>query len=168
VAAVQLMPGGDSRYIIMILPFTLLAFATYFNDGRNLRLGFGMILLLTISVSIYRLAWWDSIYFNNNTAYVNIRTKISEPYVLVSETPKYSYYIFGKSSSNIKDINNECQYIVVYGSDEYNKKMLNLLQGKINIDNIEILDDKIIAAISRDAKYHTIIITAKGSVNPAP
>ena len=78
----QIMPGGDSRYIIMIVPFTLLTITTYFNDSKKLRLFLGIILVLTISVSMFRLIWWDSIYFINNKSYVDLRNKISEPYML--------------------------------------------------------------------------------------
>ncbi len=158
VIVLQIMPGADSRYIIMILPFTLLAIATYFNDSSKLRLCLGIFLLLTISVSMYRMVWWDSIYFNNNKSYADIRNRMSEPYELISETPKYSYYIFGKPSKDIKDINKNSKYIVVFGMDEYNKKMIKSINKKFTIDHIEYLDDKIIAGNRRDTKFNTIKI----------
>ena len=164
VIVLQLMPGGDSRYIIMILPFTLLAIATYFNDSRKLRMYLGIFLLLTISVSVYRMVWRDSLYFNNNQSYVNIRHKMTESYALISETPKYSYYIFGKQSKQIKDINNYSKYIVLFGTDKYNKMMLKSIKDKFNIDHIEYLDDKIIVSDNRDAKLNTIKITTNPAV----
>ena len=53
----QIMPGGDSRYIIIIVPFSLLAIATMFNDSKKLRLFMGILLLSTILISIFRLSW---------------------------------------------------------------------------------------------------------------
>jgi hypothetical protein len=160
----EIMPGSDSRYIIMILPFTLLAIATYFNDSKKLRLCLGIFLLLTILVSMYRLIWWDSIYFNNNKSYVGIQDKMSEPYELISETPKYSYYIFRRPCKNAKDINKNSKYIVVFGTDKYNKLMLQIIHDKFKIDHIEYLDHKIIAENSRDAKFNTIKITTNIAV----
>ena len=49
------MPGGDSRYIITIVPFTLLAITTMFNDGKKLRLFMGVLLLSTILILIIAL-----------------------------------------------------------------------------------------------------------------
>jgi hypothetical protein len=162
-----LMPGGDSRYVIMILPFTLLAMATYFHDSRKLRQFLGIFLLLTISVSLYRLIWWDNIYFKNNQSYVSLRNKMSEPYELVSEVPKYSYYIFGKPSKDLRDIKSSTKYIVIFGQEEYNKEILKSINKAFDIHNIEYLNDKIIAATSREARFKTIKITTNTAVQPS-
>lgn len=57
-----------SRYIIIIVPFALLTIATYFKDNKKLRIFLRIALLLTFSISLIRLVFWDSIYFGNNKA----------------------------------------------------------------------------------------------------
>ena len=133
----QIMPGGDSRYIIMIVPFTLLTITTYFNDSKKLRLFLGIILLMTISVSMFRLIWWDSIYFINNKSSVDLKNKISEPYMLISESSKIAYYIFGKGSNTDKDISNETKTIVLFGNDKYNNEIIKNIEDKYKIAHIE-------------------------------
>lgn len=161
VVLLQIMPGGDSRYIIMILPFTLLAITIYFDDSRKLRLFLGIILLFTISVSMYRLIWLDSIYFINNKSYVNIKNQMSEPYMLISEASSYSYYIFGKGSNNAKDISKGARCIVVFGKDKYIAQTINSMHNKLDIDHIEYLQDKIIAGRDPNEIYRTVKIIAK-------
>jgi hypothetical protein len=157
----QIMPGGDSRYIIMIVPFTLLTITTYFNDSKKLRLFLGIILVLTISVSMFRLVWWDSIYFNNNKSYIALKNKISEPYMLISESEKIAYYIFGKSSNTVEDINNQTKNIILFGNDKYNNKSIKNIGNKYKIDHIENYVDKIIVGRDQDSIYDTIKITIK-------
>jgi len=160
-AVLQIMPGGDSRYIIMILPFTLLAIATYFDDSRKLRLFLGIILLLTISVSMYRLIWWDSIYFINNKSVVNLKNQMDEPYMLISKTSRQSYYIFGKASKDVKDISKGERSIVVFGDEKYIAQTIISVHNKLDIDHIEYLNDKIVAGRDPNEIYRTVRIIAK-------
>ncbi len=157
----QIMPGGDSRYIIMILPFTLLAITTYFNDSRKLRFFLGIILIFTISVSMYRLIWLDGIYFINNKSYVNIKNQISEPYMLISESSSYSYYIFNKGNHNVKDINTKTKHIVVFGRNKFSENIIKYIHDKFGIDHIEYLDDKIITGRGPEEIYRTIKVITK-------
>ena len=157
----QIMPGGDSRYIITILPFTLLAIATMFKDSKKLRLFMGMLLLSTILISMFRLVGWDSIFFNNNKSYINIKSQIIEPYTLISEASRYSYFIFGKGSNMVKDISKGNRYIVVFGKDKYIDKTIKTIHDKFDIDHIEYLDDKIITGHDPGEIYRTIKVITK-------
>lgn len=154
----QVMPGGPPRYVIMIVPFSLLAITTYFNDSKKLRLFIKIILCFTISVSIFRLAFWDTIYFNNNKSYVNIRNKMSEPYMLISAAPRYSYFIFHKGSNNIEAVNENIKVITVFGNEAYDKGIIAGLQDKFKVDHIEYLDDRIITGHGSGEIYYTVKI----------
>lgn len=157
----QIMPGGDSRYIIMIVPFTLLALTTYFNDSKNLRSSLGIFLLLTILISMFRLVYWDSIYFINNRSCTNIKNKIIEPYMLISESPRWSYFIFGKASHGVQDISSDTKNIVVFGRNKYDKDIIKNIQNKLEIDHIEYLNDEIITGHGLDEICSTIKIISK-------
>jgi hypothetical protein len=161
VAILQLMPGGDSRYIIMILPFTLLAIGTYFPDGKILRLFLGLFLIFTIAVSLFRMCCWDNIYFANNKSCAHIRKTIHEPYVLISEFPKISYFIWGKPSIAAQDIPQASKNIVVFGTDDYNNKIINLVSQKYGIERIDHLNDAIITGHGPGSIFNTIKIAVK-------
>jgi hypothetical protein len=161
VLCLQIMPGGDSRYIITIVPFSLLAITTMFNDSKKLRLFMGFLLLSTILISTFRLVGWDSIFFINNKSSVNIKKQMVEPYTLISEASRYSYFIFGKGSNSLKDLNNEAKNIVVFGRNIFNEETLKKLQEKYKIDHIQYLPDRIIVAHGSDEIYHTVKIVAE-------
>ena len=86
---------------------------------------------------------------------------MTEPYMLISQSPRYSYYIFDKRSNGAKDINNETKCIVLFGNDEYIKKTIKSLQNKLAIDHIEYLRDKIVAGHDQGEIYDTAKIIAK-------
>ena len=86
---------------------------------------------------------------------------MSEPYTLISEASRYSYFIFGKGSNSFKDINKETKNIVVFGRNKFNEETLKKLQEKYKIDHIQYLPDKIIVAHGPDEIYNTIKIIAE-------
>ena len=159
--ALQVMPGGDSRYIISILPFSLLIIVTMFKDGKKLRLFLGIYLVFTILITIFRLGYWDSIFFINNKSSISMKSQISEPYTLISEAPRYSYFIFGKASRRLKDLNKASKNIVVFGRDNFTKQTLKNLREKFKINHIDYLPDKIIVAHGPDGIYNALKITAE-------
>lgn len=154
------MPGGDSRYIIMLLPFTLLAIGIYFHDTRILRILLLSFLGFTILVSLYRVVIRDSIFFINNRSYVAINKQMVEPYMLISEAPIYSYFIFNKGSNELKDITKENTNIVIFGRAEFDKQMIARLRSKFNTIGIEYIPNEI-AANNHGEIYRTIKVTTK-------
>ena len=86
---------------------------------------------------------------------------MSEPYTLISEESRYSYFIFGKRSNSFGNLSKETKNIVVFGRDKFNKDTLNNLQEKFKINHIEYLSDKIIAAHGPEEIYNTIKIIAE-------
>jgi hypothetical protein len=156
----QGMPGSDSRYIITILPFTLIVIATTFKDCNKLRLFLGTFLVCTILISAFRMIAWDSIFFNNNQSSINIKNEMREPYTLISEEGRYSYFIFGKRSNSLESLDKEPKIIVIFGRDKFNDKTLNSLRKKVKISRIEYLSEKIIVAHGPEEIYHTVKIIA--------
>ena len=86
---------------------------------------------------------------------------MSEPYTLISEAPRYSYFIFEKASKSIQDLNKETKNIVVFGRANFDKETLKILHKKLKIKHIEYLPDKIIATHGPDGNYDTIKIIAE-------
>ena len=121
----------------------------------------GIILVMTISVSMFRLIWWDSIYFINNKSSVNLKNKISEPYMLITESSKTAYYIFGKYSNTDKDISGETKTIVLFGNDKYINEITKNVEDKYKIAHIEKFEDKIIVGRDPDSIYSTIKIIVR-------
>ncbi len=154
-------PGGPSRFIIMIMPLTLLTITTYFDDSKKLRLGLGLFLLLTISVSMFRLMVWDRIYFVNNRSYARMKSQISEPYMLISEAPRYSYYIFGKGSKKVQDINQDTKHMILFGKEQWLKEITKMVHDYIKHAQIEYLHEKYITGHNPGDIYCAVKINAQ-------
>jgi hypothetical protein len=148
----------SSRYIIMIVPFTLLAVATYFKDCKKLKVLFSIVLVMTLSVSLYRIIYWDSIFFKNEKSLKYIQQQVREPYILISQFPRYTYYIFNKSANNIEDIKNKSRLIVVFGNKEYIKSYLNTIDKKIKNVKVEKINKQLILGHANDEIINIIKI----------
>lgn len=157
----QIMPGGNSRYIIMVMPFSLVAIATYFKDSFRLRVCLIIILIFTMLVSLYRIIFWDNIYFDNNKSLYSIRNEIKEPYLLISQSPRYSYYIFGKGSHHKEDVFKTQKDIVIFGKNDYVQNTIQEFQKVLMIDRIEHLNGKMITGQGADERYLTVRIIQK-------
>lgn len=148
--------GSASRYIIMVVPFSLLAIATYFKDSPKLRVSLGAALLVTLSISLFRLFFWDSIYFANNKSFAYIRKNIKEPYMLVSQSPRISYYLFNKRSIDIADINHGHGTMIIFGNKEYIDANINLLKQQAKIEHIDDVNHTIILGHENSDLYHIV------------
>lgn len=146
--------GHDSRYILMILPFSLLIVATYFNNLNRLRLSLLVVLLLTFSISIFRLIFWDSVFFKNKPSFDYVRKNISEPYTLISQSSRVSYFIFAKRSDNLDKIKEGNGPIIVFGNEEYVKKTKKYISQKYKVIKTENLYKQFILAHRRDEIYN--------------
>lgn len=154
----QIMPGGSPRYIIMIVPFSLLIIANYFRDNYRLKISLRIVLLMTLSISLFRLFFWDSIYFANKKPLEYVRENIMEPYVLISQLPRSSYYIFNKRDSNIDDIDIYWKNIIIFGNKEYIDAKINHLKEKYTIGHIENIQKEFVLGHGKMERYNIMRI----------
>ncbi len=155
----QIMPGGPSRYIIMVVPFTYLTLATYFRDNNKIKILLVIILLLTFSISLARLVFWDSKYFENKKALDYVHKNIVKPFILLSEDPRYSYYIFNKSADDIKGITKDTKYIVIFGHETFIQSKIEEIKRITPVKNIEKSIAKVNTGLQGDeTDYITKII----------
>ena len=150
--------GHDSRYLIMVIPFSLVAIATYFKDNVRLRVILWLVLLYTLSISSYRMIFWDSVFFKNKQSYEYVQKNIMEPYNLISQSSRYSYYIFNKRSVSINIMVKDDGNIIVFGNDQYIKEMIETINRKFNIKRVERIDRQFIMAHRDDEIYHIVKI----------
>jgi len=150
--------GHDSRYIITIIPFSLVAIATYFKDNVRFRIILWIVLLFTLSITSYRLIFWDSVFFKNKLPYEYVQKNIVEPYNLISQSSRYSYYIFNKRSISIKNVVKGDGPFIVFGNNKYINDIINTINMKFNIKRVERIDSQFIMAHRDDEIYHIVKI----------
>lgn len=154
------IPWRESRYIMMIIPFTLLTIGTIFKDSKIFRFLLSMALCMTIAISLFRLYYWDSVYFINNKSLEYVQEKVEEPYILISQSPRLSYYIFNKRNNNVRDIKNEAGCIMIFGNEAYIQDNIKTIQKIIKVDQMERYPQEIIIGHSRDEIYNIVKIIA--------
>ncbi len=157
------IPGYDSRYIILIIPFTLYAIAMQFdkNHKRTLRKILGIIAIVTVLISLVRVTYWDSIYFKNKSTFSYIRKTIGEPYTLISQSPRISYYVFGKRASKIEDIKDNIRNVVIYGDNAYIASNINIIKDKYGIKDCKFIDKGTIEGHYGNNTLHLVEIILK-------
>ena len=148
--------GNTSRYIIMIIPFSLLAIAIYFKDSVKLRNSLSAALLLTFFISAFRLVVWDSVFFVNNTSHEYVKEKLTKYCAVISQSPRVSYYIFNKGANDEYNIDKDCKVIVIFGNKEYIESKSHNLKGKYDIKHIENTRKEFILGHSTYEQYQLI------------
>lgn len=154
----QIMPGGPSRYIIMVLPFTYLTLGTYFRENNKLKLVLVMMLLLTFSISLARLVFWDSKYFDNQKALDYVHNNIVKPFILISGDHRYSYYIFNKSADDIKGITKDTKCIVIFGHESFIQAKIEEIKRITPVNHIEKSNATINTGLQEDETDYIVKI----------
>ena len=116
------------------------------------------ILLFTLSISSYRLIYWDSVFFNNKLPFEYVQKNIVEPYNLISQSSRYSYYIFNKRSVSIENVVQGDGPFIVFGNNKYINDIINTINVKFNIKRVERIDGQFIMAHRDDEIYHIVKI----------
>ena len=148
----------DSRYVIFILPLTLLAMATYFRNDIILKRCLSIILLVTIASSIFRLAVWDRIIFGNYETKRAIKEKIAEPYLLMSQSPRDAYYIFQKRCDREAGNSRGIKTILLFGNKEYLSIKIDSIQQRYAIKAVEYFDKPIVYGHGDDYLFFIVRI----------
>jgi hypothetical protein len=146
--------GNDSRFIIMVFPFTLLTIATFYKNTIYLRVSLCALLLFTLSISCYRIFFWDIHFFKNNQSMEYVKKNIMEPFTLISESPRYSYYIFNKRADNIDKITFRSNPIIVFGNSRYIDNITRLIKNTYKVVRIENMNTKFMLAHGEDEMYN--------------
>ena len=154
----QIIPGYEPRYITIVLPLTLLAIATYFKNDIILSRCFTIILIVTVASSVFRLVYWEKIFFGNYETKKYITENITEPYLLMSQSPRDAYYVFNKRCSREANNSSGLKTAILFGSNEYLTAKIDSLQKKHSIKTIEYLDKAIVFGHEEGYVYHIVRI----------
>lgn len=126
-------PGEISfRYLILNFPLLLIVWGIFKKDGKlggRLLAGYLIYSLLIIATRIF---WVDAKHLPMKTHQVE-STWFGDKVVLISQNPRFTYIVFSHPGRHVGDIPSNGKCYTIFGTEDYIKQQLAILQRKITI-----------------------------------
>ena len=84
------------RYLIPIFPFVILFLAISYHNSKVFKKALPLYLLYVLCLSVVKVSYFDLYYLQNKNSSRNLLTHLPKEAVLLSSSPRYSYFYLRK------------------------------------------------------------------------
>lgn len=121
------------RYVLTIFPFVFLLISLRFQKFKLLRNVLIVYSIFFLSLSCFKLFFFDTIYNQNLLVTKNVQTQIPREYILISKDAGHSYFFFNKRTGDNYDNVLSIKNVLIFGDSAFINDEVSKIASKYMI-----------------------------------